>query len=99
MSADLLRLAAQRMREVAEKAAAQPQTETRAEGVWLNSRFYVTADPVFMLAVADLLDEAPCSCAPCPCCDVVVACGDCDARLAALTVARTYLNHPEASNG
>lgn len=57
MSAETLRRAADRIREVSEKAAAQSQIETRAEGVWLNSRFYMTADPDFMLAVADLLED------------------------------------------
>jgi hypothetical protein len=56
MSAEVLRRAAARMREVAERAAAQPQTDARAEGVWLNSRFYMVIEPTIALAVADWLE-------------------------------------------
>lgn len=103
MSADLLRRAASRIAEVAEKAAAQTHLETRTEGVWLNSRFYPTADPDFMLAVAAWLEEAADHLDVetnqyddgSVCLAVDAAAADCSIFQAALAVATAYLNEEQ----
>lgn len=53
-----------------------------------------TSDAAFKLAVADLLDERPCSCPPCTCCNSTWCDDRCECRLAAVAVARTYLGEP-----
>lgn len=56
MSADVLRRAADSLREAVEVAASQPETAAVVRGVWLNSRYHVVVAVPVALAVADQLD-------------------------------------------
>lgn len=56
VSAEILREAADLMRERAAAAPEQAPVRAQVSGVWLGSRHYLTVTPEFLLAVAYGLD-------------------------------------------